>query len=150
MDHQAQLTQYLAAFLRGLSEAGVRQVVISPGSRSTPLALMLHRHPAFQTYLDVDERSAGFFALGLSKATGAAVGLVCTSGSAAANYLPAICEAEATNLPLVVMTTDRPAELQGVGAPQAMDQHALYGDHVKAMVDLAVPEATPALLNYAH
>lgn len=150
MDHQAQLTQYLAAFLRGLSEAGVRQVVISPGSRSTPLALMLHRHPAFQTYLDVDERSAGFFALGLSKATGAAVGLVCTSGSAAANYLPAICEAEATNLPLVVMTTDRPAELQGVGAPQAMDQHALYGDHVKAMVDLALPEATPALLNYAH
>src|SRR5699024_4771616 len=105
---------------------------------------------AFQTYLDVDERSAAFFALGLSKATGAAVGLVCTSGSAAADYLPAICEAEATNLPLVVMTTDRPAEVQGVGAPQAMDQHALDGDHVKAMVDLALPEATPALLNYAH
>lgn len=150
MDTQIDLAKYLLAFIQGLKEAGVSQAVISPGSRSTPLAIMLHRDPAITTYLDVDERSAAFFGLGLTKVNQQPVALVCTSGSAAANYYPAICEAEATNQPLIVLTTDRPAELQGVGAPQAMDQVNLYASHVKKMVQLALPEASATMLAYAH
>ena len=150
MDAQVSMTKFLLAFIAGLKAGGVKQVVISPGSRSTPLALLLHRDPEVECFLDVDERSAAFFALGLTKATAAPVALVCTSGSAAANYYPAVCEAEATGQPLVLLTTDRPAELQAVGAPQAMNQHDLYSGHVKTMVDLALPEDNPAMRTYAN
>lgn len=150
MHTQVNLAKYLSAFIQGLKEAGVSQAVISPGSRSTPLAIMLHRDPEITTYLDVDERSAAFFGLGLTKVNHQPVALVCTSGSAAANYYPAICEAEATNQSLIILTTDRPAELQGVGAPQAMDQVNLYASHVKRMVQLALPEASTSMVEYAH
>ena len=150
MSYQSALTNYLLAFVEGLKTAGVKQVVISPGSRSTPLALLLHRDPAIECFIDVDERSAAFFALGLIKATQQPVAIVCTSGSAAANYFPAICEAEATNLPLVVLTTDRPAELRGVGAPQATDQQQMYTTHVKAFVEMLLPEESPETLRYSH
>lgn len=150
MNHQKTMTSYLLAFIEGLKHAGIEQVVISPGSRSTPVALLLHRETAIDCYVDVDERSAGFFALGLIKATDKPVALLCTSGTAAANYYPAVCEAESTNLPLVILTTDRPPELRNVGAPQAMSQQLLYADHVKRFIELSVPEATDDMLRYSR
>ena len=150
MNHQETMTDYLTAFIEGLKNSGVEQAVISPGSRSTPLALLLHRETAIQTFVDVDERSAAFFALGLSKASQKPVVLLCTSGTAAANYYPAICEANISRVPLVVLTTDRPHELRQVGAPQAMDQLQMYQNHVKLFVEMALPEATEEMLNYAY
>lgn len=150
MNWQEAMTKYLIAFIQGLESAGVKKVVISPGSRSTPLALLLHRHPTIMTVVDVDERSAGFLALGMAKKNKEPIGLVCTSGTAAANYYPAICEAEATNLPLIVMTTDRPPELRDVGAPQAMEQQQLYSSHVKKFIELAVPEASEEMYRYSY
>ncbi|MHC5249780.1 2-succinyl-5-enolpyruvyl-6-hydroxy-3-cyclohexene-1-carboxylic-acid synthase [Enterococcus sp. LJL90] len=150
MKEQEVMSRYLLAFIHGLRQAGVTQAVISPGSRSTPLALLLYRDPTIQTHILVDERSAGFFAVGLAKSSGEAIALVCTSGTAAANYYPAICEAKASNLPLVVLTTDRPPELRNVGAPQAMDQQNLYGNQVKQFSELNVPEAGDNLLRYSY
>lgn len=150
MSHQSQMTRYLTNFIEGLVASGVRHAVISPGSRSTPLAILLHETAEMTTYVDVDERSAAFFALGLSKATQQPVAVVCTSGTAAANYFPAIAEANAANVPLIVLTTDRPHELRQVGAPQTMNQLNLYGDQVKEFVEMALAEETPELLNYAY
>lgn len=144
------MTHYLKAFIQGLKTSGIKEVVISPGSRSTPLALLIHRDEEMTTYIDVDERSAGFFALGLSQAHSRPVALVCTSGSAASNYYPAICEAEASHIPLVVLTTDRPAELRDVGAPQTMNQQELYRSHVKHFTELALPEDTPEMRQYSY
>ena len=144
------MTQYLSSFIEGMLASGVQQVVISPGSRSTPLALLFHRHEKVTTFIEVDERSAAFFALGLSKASQRPVALLCTSGTAAANYYPAICEANASATPLVILTTDRPHELRQVGAPQAMDQLKLYQDHVKGFIEMAIPEATQSMLDYAY
>lgn len=150
MSHQEIMTRYLLQFIQGLIASQVKTAVISPGSRSTPLALLLHREPAIQTFIAVDERSAGFFALGLSKTQNLPVALLCTSGTAAANYYPAICEAQESNIPLIVLTTDRPHELRQVGAPQAMDQLNLFQGHVKLFVEMALPEATPTMLTYAY
>lgn len=144
------MTQYLSSFIEGMLASGLQQVVISPGSRSTPLALLLHRHEKVTIFSEVDERSAAFFALGLSKAGQKPVALLCTSGTAAANYYPAICEANASAIPLVILTTDRPHELRQVGAPQAMDQLKLFQDHVKAFTEMALPEATRSMLDYAY
>ena len=102
----------IAAFAAGLVENGVADVVISPGSRSTPLTLALDAQPALTTWIQIDERSAGFFALGQAKATGRPSVLVCTSGTAAANYLPAVIEANHAGVPLLVCTADRPPELR--------------------------------------
>lgn len=143
------LTQYLLAFIAGLKQTQVKEIVISPGSRSTPLALLLKNDPWFNCYLDVDERSAAFLALGMAQAKNRAVGLVCTSGTAGANYYPAICEAFASKIPLVVMTTDRPFEARNVNAAQTMNQTNLYGNHVKHFVDLALPEASTPMLRYS-
>lgn len=150
MNNQNNMTQYLSSFIEGMLASGVQQVVISPGSRSTPLALLLHRHEKVTTFIEVDERSAAFFALGLSKASQRPVALLCTSGTAAANYYPAICEANASAISLVILTTDRPHELRQVGAPQAMDQLKLFQDHVKAFIEMALPEATQSMLDYAY
>lgn len=150
MTHQKTMTEYVTALLDSLIAAGVCQAVISPGSRSTPVALLLHRDPRITYYVAVDERSAAFFALGLAKASHQPVLLLCTSGTAAANYYPAICEAKASQVPLIVLTTDRPPELREVGAPQAMNQYALFGPHVKRFVELTVPENTAALLRYSQ
>ncbi|OTN77361.1 2-succinyl-5-enolpyruvyl-6-hydroxy-3-cyclohexene-1-carboxylic-acid synthase [Enterococcus sp. 8G7_MSG3316] len=149
MSNQEVMTDYLLAAIAGLKAAGVTRGVISPGSRSTPLALLLHRDPEIECFVDVDERSAAFFALGMTKVDGEPTVLLCTSGTAAANYYPAICEAEAVNLPLIVLTADRPPELRGVGAPQAMDQQQLYGSHVKQMIEMTVPENQPNMLRYS-
>ncbi len=143
------MTSYLRYLIAGLKQGGMRQVVISPGSRSTPLALLVKREKDLQYFVAVDERSAGFLALGLAKSSQQPVALLCTSGTAAANFYPAICEAEASNVPLVVLTSDRPPELRNVGAPQTMSQNQLYADHVKFFVELALPESTPLMLRYS-
>ncbi|WP_430597839.1 2-succinyl-5-enolpyruvyl-6-hydroxy-3-cyclohexene-1-carboxylic-acid synthase [Enterococcus sp. AZ177] len=150
MTTQSEMTNYLQTFVEGMISSGVEQAVISPGSRSTPLALLLHRQEQIETFIEVDERSAAFFALGLSKASCKPVVLLCTSGTAAANYYPAICEANASHSPLIVLTTDRPHELRQVGAPQAMDQFHLFQHHVKEFIEMAIPEGTKVMIDYAY
>jgi 2-succinyl-5-enolpyruvyl-6-hydroxy-3-cyclohexene-1-carboxylate synthase len=121
----------IAAFVDELARAGVTDVCTSPGSRSTPLVLALARHPRLRAHSHIDERSAGFFALGIAKASGRAVTLACTSGTAAANFAPAVVEANEAGVPLIVLTADRPPELRGIGAGQTIDQIKLYGDAVR-------------------
>ncbi len=124
-----------------LARSGVRDVVISPGSRSTALVLACTGHADLCCHSQLDERAAAFYALGLARAGGRAVVLICTSGTAAANYYPAVCEADASGVPLLLLTADRPAHLRHSGAPQTMDQVKLYGDRVRLSCDLAQPEA---------
>lgn len=143
-----ELTKYVLTFVNQLIASGVENVVISPGSRSTPLALILAEHPNIKTYINIDERSAGFFALGMAKQSGKPVALLCTSGTAAANYYPAIIEAHYARVPLLVLTADRPHELREVGAPQAIDQIHLYGKYVKWFTDAPVPEDRPKVYQY--
>lgn len=135
-------------FVDELIRCGVEAVCISPGSRSTPLVVEFGGRHEIDDLSVIDERSAGFVALGRAKATGRPTALVCTSGTAAANLYPAVCEASAAGVPLVVLTADRPRRLQGVGASQAMDQLKLYGDHVRAFFEVGQPEATAAKLRY--
>ncbi|OZU88542.1 2-succinyl-5-enolpyruvyl-6-hydroxy-3-cyclohexene-1-carboxylic-acid synthase [Virgibacillus indicus] len=150
MNHTETLTRYTANFVDELSINGLTDVVISPGSRSTPLALTFSEHKQIKEWIIIDERSAAFFALGMAKQTKRPVALVCTSGTAAANYFPAIVEAHYSRVPLIVLTADRPHELRDVGAPQAIEQLKLYGDYVKWFQEMAVPEATPAMLRFVR
>lgn len=124
--------------------AGVRDAVVSPGARNTPLVLTLHDlHEAgwpITLHSVIDERSAAFFALGLARIQARPVLLSCTSGSAGANYWPAIAEANQSRIPLVVVTADRPEELHDCGSPQTMDQHALFAKHVRAELQLGTPK----------
>ncbi|WP_431804428.1 2-succinyl-5-enolpyruvyl-6-hydroxy-3-cyclohexene-1-carboxylic-acid synthase [Halobacillus andaensis] len=140
MEHTAALTKYMTNFVDQLSYSGVQDVVISPGSRSTPLALTFREHGEFKYWINLDERSAAFFALGIAKEQQKPVALVCTSGTAAANYYPAIVEAYYSRVPLLVLTADRPHELRDVGAPQAIEQNHMFGGYVKWFHDLALPE----------
>lgn len=132
--------------LDALARAGVRQVVVSPGSRSTPLALAAHRHPHLTTTVVVDERCAAFVALGQARVTGRPSLLLCTSGTAGAHFLPAVIEASEASLPLLVLTADRPPELQGRGALQTTRQAGLYGSFLRASWELGVPDGHPAAL----
>ena len=141
---------YVGAFVDELARAGVRHVCVAPGSRSAPLALTIARHPEMRIWVHVDERSAAYFALGMARALGAPVALLCTSGTAAANFFPAVVEARGAGIPLLVLTADRPHELRDVGAAQTIDQNQLFGSHVKWFVDVALPEATPDMLRYAR
>jgi 2-succinyl-5-enolpyruvyl-6-hydroxy-3-cyclohexene-1-carboxylate synthase len=143
------LYAYVGAFVDEVWRAQVRHVVICPGSRSTPLALSFARRQAdFRLWMHVDERAAGFFALGLAKRMRQPVALVCSSGTAAANFFPAVVEANLSHIPLLVLTADRPPELRDNGAPQTIDQLRLYGTHVKWFAEIALPEGTPAALRY--
>ena len=128
----------VASFAAGLVEHGVTDAVISPGSRSTALALCLHAQGGLRTWIQLDERSAGFFALGQARRTGRPSVLVCTSGTAAANYLPAIVEAHHAGVPMIVCTADRPPELRGWGSAQTIDQVKIYGSATRWAADLAV------------
>ncbi|GHO43331.1 2-succinyl-5-enolpyruvyl-6-hydroxy-3-cyclohexene-1-carboxylic-acid synthase [Ktedonospora formicarum] len=141
---------YIEAFVEELARAGVRHVVYCPGSRSTPLAYAFAQTPHIRSWLHIDERSAAFFAFGLAKALGETVALFCTSGTAAANFLPAVVEAHLTHIPLLVLTADRPPELRDCGAPQAIDQNRLFGIHTKWYMDVALPEASNAALRYVR
>jgi 2-succinyl-5-enolpyruvyl-6-hydroxy-3-cyclohexene-1-carboxylate synthase len=134
------------AFVAELARSGVRHAVVCPGSRSTPLALALAEEGAIKVWLHVDERSAAFFALGMARALSAPVAVLCSSGTAAANFLPAVVEAFLSRIPLLVLTADRPPELRDVGAAQTMDQVRLYGSHVKWFHELPVPDVTAELL----
>ena len=131
--------EYFGAFFEELANRGVRHVVCSPGSRSAPLVLSAHAEPRLRCWVQLDERAGGFFALGLAKAEGQCVALICTSGSAAANYLPAVTEGFYDGVALVVLTADRPPELRDRGAGQTIDQIGLYGAHVRWSTDLPVP-----------
>ncbi|WP_203361404.1 2-succinyl-5-enolpyruvyl-6-hydroxy-3-cyclohexene-1-carboxylic-acid synthase [Bacillus sp. REN10] len=149
-NHQQDVTLYNAHFIDGLVKAGVDSAVISPGSRSTPMALLMAEHPDIKVYIQIDERSAAFFALGLAKASNKPVALLCTSGTAAANYYPAVVEAKNARVPLIVLTSDRPHELRDVGAPQAIDQNQLYGTNVKWFSEMALPDADENMLRYVR
>ena len=144
------LHRYVHAFIDGLAAAGVRDLCLCPGSRSTPLALEAWRHPQITVWVHLDERSCGYFALGLAKGGGAPVAIVCTSGTAATNFFPAVAEAALAQVPLVVLTSDRPPELRDVGAAQTIDQIKLFGSHVKSFTEMATPAASPVLLRYAR
>lgn len=150
MNHTENLTRYTANFVDELVCSGLRHVVISPGSRSTPLAILCTEHEEIKEWVLIDERSAAYFALGIAKHTNEPVALVCTSGTAAANYFPAIVEAYYARVPLIVLTADRPHELRGVGASQTINQVQMYGDFVKKSWEMALPEATPSMLQYVR
>jgi 2-succinyl-5-enolpyruvyl-6-hydroxy-3-cyclohexene-1-carboxylate synthase len=138
----------LRAFVDELARCGVAGACTSPGSRSTPLVLSLARDGRIATTSHVDERSAGFFGLGLAKATGRPAVLACTSGTAAANYAPAVIEAAEARLPLIVLTADRPPELRDLGAGQTIDQIKLYGSAAKWFVEVGTHEATAERLRW--
>ena len=150
MSHQEGLTAYLAAFVAELAHSGVKDIVISPGSRSTPIALVMAEHPNLNLHIHVDERSAAYFALGIAKASKKPVAILCTSGTAAANYYPAIIEAKISRVPLMVLTADRPHELRDVGAPQAIDQIHLYGQNVKWFVEMSPPDHREDMIRYSR
>jgi 2-succinyl-5-enolpyruvyl-6-hydroxy-3-cyclohexene-1-carboxylate synthase len=141
---------YITAFVDELARSGVKHVCLAPGSRSAPLALRLADDPRFKSWMHLDERCAAFFALGLAKASRQPVGLLCTSGTAAANFLPAIIEAHYSRVPLLVFTADRPPELRDAGAPQTIDQMRLYGAYPKWFVEMALPELSAEALRYAR
>jgi 2-succinyl-5-enolpyruvyl-6-hydroxy-3-cyclohexene-1-carboxylate synthase len=140
------LTGWARLLVHSLAEAGVREVVASPGSRSTPFLAAIQAHPRLRLWSATDERCAGFFALGHGRWSGCPSLLLCTSGTAGAHYLPAVLEAEAAGVPLLVLTADRPGELVDCGAPQTIDQIGLFGRHVRSFVELGVPEPHPAAL----
>jgi len=131
-----------------LARGGVAEAVIAPGSRSAPLAIALAEHPGIRLHVRIDERSAAFLGLGLAKASGTPVPIVCTSGTAAANFHPAVLEAAHSQVGLVVLTADRPPELRGTGANQTVDQIKLYGDAVGLFTDLGVAEARRGMVAY--
>ena len=131
-----------------LARLGVETVVVSPGSRSTPLCVAASRNPRLETLVFLDERSAAFFALGLAKRRQRPVVLLCTSGTAAANYFPSVVEASMSGVPLLVLTADRPPEDRACSSGQTIDQIKLFGDYPRAFVEVALPEADRVMLDY--
>ena len=140
----------LRAFVEELVRAGVREAVICPGSRSTSLALALAAHDGLRVRVLLDERSAGFFALGMARTAGRPVVLLGTSGTAVVNFAPAVVEAFQARVPLVVLTADRPVELRDRGAAQTIDQVGLYGRQVKWFTELPLPDAAPETLAHVR
>ncbi len=134
------------ALVEELVRGGVRHAVVCPGSRSSPLALACAGAEGLRTWSVIDERSAGFFALGLAKQSRAPAVVVATSGTAGAHFYPAVIEAALSHVPLLVLTADRPLELQGWGAPQTVSQARLFSEHARFFADLGVPEAHDAAL----
>jgi 2-succinyl-5-enolpyruvyl-6-hydroxy-3-cyclohexene-1-carboxylate synthase len=134
-------TALASAMAEELARSGVRRAVLSPGSRSTPLAVALWRQPEIDVTVILDERSAGFVALGTALATRVPAVVLCTSGSAAANLHPAVVEAHEAGVPMIVLTADRPPELRDIGAGQTIDQLKLYGDSVRWFCEVGTHEA---------
>jgi 2-succinyl-5-enolpyruvyl-6-hydroxy-3-cyclohexene-1-carboxylate synthase len=145
----AEVYSFIGRFFDSLCAAGVEHVVISPGSRSTPLSISADRNAGLQTWIELDERSAGFFALGLAKATRRPAVLICTSGTAAANYFPAIVEACYSRVPLIVLTADRPPESRDWGVGQTIEQSGIYGRYPNWSVEVPVPAAGRDAIRYA-
>ncbi len=138
----------LRAFCDELARCGMEHACTSPGSRCTPIVLSLVREPRIHSWSHLDERCAGFFALGAAKSSGRPVAVTCTSGTAAANLTPAVIESRHARVPLIVLTADRPPELREVGAGQTIDQIKLYGDAVKWFFEVGVHEADPDSLRW--
>ena len=134
------MNEYIASLVDEFAQLGITHAVFSPGSRSTTMAMLFREHGAFETYMNIDERSAGFMALGIAKGHRKPVVLVCTSGSAVAHYMPAVLEAQYSGVPLIILSADRPHTLQHVGAPQTVDQQKLFGTAVNYYEELAVPQ----------
>jgi 2-succinyl-5-enolpyruvyl-6-hydroxy-3-cyclohexene-1-carboxylate synthase len=150
LSHAEVLGRYVGTFVDELSAAGIENVCLCPGSRSTPLALTFERHPNIKTWMHLDERSCAYFALGMAKASGKPIAILCSSGTAAVNFAPAVVEAFHSHVPLIVLTADRPPELQGLGANQTIDQYNLYGSAVKWFTQLPLPEASDHMLRYVR
>ena len=146
LDFRNTNTLWCSVLVETLVRLGLHRVVISPGSRSAPLTFAFARHPRVEAIPVLDERSAGFYALGLAKQSHRPVALVCTSGTAAANFLPAVVEAHESGVPLLVFTADRPPELRGCHSGQSINQLELYGGFVNLFQDLPVPAATLAAM----
>ncbi|MQS88416.1 2-succinyl-5-enolpyruvyl-6-hydroxy-3-cyclohexene-1-carboxylic-acid synthase [Companilactobacillus mishanensis] len=148
------MTTNIKIFLLSLFEQGVKNFVVSPGSRSTPVVLLLaelaSQRSEINIYIDVDERSASFFGLGLAKKNKIPVGLICTSGTAATEYASAVAEAKLSHIPLVVITSDRPAELSNIGAPQAINQNDLYHGNTKYFVNLNLQDDSEQTSKYVE
>jgi 2-succinyl-5-enolpyruvyl-6-hydroxy-3-cyclohexene-1-carboxylate synthase len=134
-------TALASAFAEELARGGLKRAVVSPGSRSTPLAVALWREPGIEVTVILDERSAGFFAVGAAQASGEPVALLCTSGTALANYHPAVAEADLSALPLIVLSADRPPELRDIGAGQVIDQIKTFGETVRWFCEVGTHEA---------
>jgi 2-succinyl-5-enolpyruvyl-6-hydroxy-3-cyclohexene-1-carboxylate synthase len=147
-------TAFATVLVDELIRCGLAEVVIAPGSRSAPLAMAFHAASSstsghgLRLHVRIDERSASFLALGLAKASGRPVAVVCTSGTAAAHFHAAVIEADEAGVPLIVLTADRPPELRGTGANQTIDQIKLYGDAVRWFCEAGVPEDQPGQVAY--
>lgn len=155
LSHSQATGIFLWSFFNELALWGVRDVVVSPGSRSTGLAMTAlefsQQHPScLRVIVDADERGAAFLGLGLAKSSGRPVAVICTSGTAVANYLPAVVEAETSRVPLLLLTGDRPLRLQQLGAPQTTDQLKMFGSHVKQFRQMPEPSSDPRLLAFAR
>ncbi len=155
LSHEQVTAVWVGAFFDELTRWGVRDVVISPGSRSTALAMTAYelsrqRPDDLRLHVDVDERGAAFFGLGIAKASGRPAVCICTSGTAPANCYPAVIEAETSRVPLIVLSGDRPPRLQGLGAPQTTDQLKLFGDHVRAFRAMPLPGAADCDVSFAR
>ncbi len=141
-------TVWASVLAETLQRLGLTTAVICPGSRSAPLAIAFAQHPKIEAIPVLDERSAAFFALGLARRTHQPVALICTSGTAGANFYPAIIEASESCVPLLVLTADRPPELRDCNAGQTIDQHKLFGSYPKAYAELALPSIELPMLAY--
>jgi len=128
------------AVFEGLRAAGVTRVIISPGSRSTPLALAAYRHPELETKVILDERTAAFFALGAARTEGRPTALVATSGTAITEWLPAVTESDLARVPLILLSADRPPELHRCGANQTIEQSNLFGSSARFSMELPLPD----------
>ncbi|WP_438482872.1 2-succinyl-5-enolpyruvyl-6-hydroxy-3-cyclohexene-1-carboxylic-acid synthase [Oleiharenicola lentus] len=148
LDYRNTNSLWGSVLVETLYRLGVRHAVISPGSRSTPLTMAFARHAGFESIPVLDERSAGFFALGLARRRGEPVVLLCTSGTAGANYFPAVIEAQESAVPLIVITADRPPEMRECRSGQTIDQQKIFGAHVNFYHECAVPVASVSMLRY--
>src|ERR1044072_1614551 len=144
MDPTNANTALASAFVEEPARGGLRHAVLSPGSRSTPLALALWRQSEIDVTVIVDERCAAFFALGAAQPSGGPVVMLCTSGPTASNLHPSTCEADESAVPLIALTADRPPELRGIGAGQTIDQVKLYGSSVRWFCEVGTHVADEA------
>jgi 2-succinyl-5-enolpyruvyl-6-hydroxy-3-cyclohexene-1-carboxylate synthase len=147
LSHAEVLGRYVGTFVDELAAAGVENVCLCPGSRSTPLAITFERHPGIKTWMHLDERSCAYFALGMTSIA-SPVAILCSSGTAAANFAPAVIEASHSRRPLIVLTADRPQELRDLGANQTIDQVNLYGSAARWFTEMPLPEASEQMLRY--